>query len=48
VPFDFERLDIPDVVLVKPKVFRDPRGLLHGGLRLEGLRGRRHRAEQKA
>jgi dTDP-4-dehydrorhamnose 3,5-epimerase len=26
VPFDFERLDIPDVVLVKPKVFRDPRG----------------------
>ena len=26
MPFDFERLDIPDVVLVKPKVFRDPRG----------------------
>ncbi|MFP3320657.1 MAG: dTDP-4-dehydrorhamnose 3,5-epimerase family protein, partial [Acidilobus sp.] len=26
MPFDFERLNIPDVVLVKPKVFRDPRG----------------------
>jgi dTDP-4-dehydrorhamnose 3,5-epimerase len=26
VPFNFERLNIPDVVLVKPKVFRDPRG----------------------
>ncbi|ADL19064.1 dTDP-4-dehydrorhamnose 3,5-epimerase [Acidilobus saccharovorans 345-15] len=26
MPFEFERLDIPDVVLVKPKVFRDQRG----------------------
>lgn len=29
MPFEFEPLDpIPDVVLVKPKVFRDPRGWL--------------------
>ncbi|MEA2054926.1 MAG: dTDP-4-dehydrorhamnose 3,5-epimerase [Candidatus Thermoplasmatota archaeon] len=26
MPFEFERLDIPDVVLVKPRVFEDERG----------------------
>lgn len=26
MPFDFERLEIPDVVLVKPRVFPDDRG----------------------
>ena len=26
MPFEFERLRIPEVVLAKPKVFRDPRG----------------------
>lgn len=26
MPFDFERLEIPDVVLIKPKVFKDERG----------------------
>ncbi len=26
MPFDFERLDIPEVILVRPKVFEDERG----------------------
>jgi len=26
MPFEFERLEIPDVILVKPKVFKDSRG----------------------
>lgn len=26
MPFEFERLAVPDVVLIRPKVFRDPRG----------------------
>jgi len=26
MPFEFERLEIPDVILVKPKVFEDERG----------------------
>ena len=26
MPFEFENLEIPDVVLVKPKVFGDERG----------------------
>ncbi len=28
MPFDFEILTIPDVILVKPKVFCDDRGFL--------------------
>lgn len=27
MPFQFQRLDIPDVILVRPRVFRDERGL---------------------
>jgi len=27
MPFEFERLEIPDVILIKPKVFTDERGL---------------------
>nr|WP_232460978.1 dTDP-4-dehydrorhamnose 3,5-epimerase [Thermococcus radiotolerans] len=26
MPFEFKRLEIPDVILIKPKVFRDERG----------------------
>ncbi len=26
MPFEFERMEIPDIVLVKPKVFGDERG----------------------
>jgi dTDP-4-dehydrorhamnose 3,5-epimerase len=26
MPFEFQRLDIPDLILVKPRVFRDQRG----------------------
>lgn len=26
MPFEFKRLEIPDVVLIKPKVFEDERG----------------------
>lgn len=26
MPFEFERLEIPDVILIKPKVYRDDRG----------------------
>jgi len=26
MPFEFEKLEIPDVILVKPKIFRDNRG----------------------
>ena len=31
MPFEFESLDIQDVILIKPKVFRDER-LLYGVL----------------
>jgi dTDP-4-dehydrorhamnose 3,5-epimerase len=26
VPFEFERLDLPDVILIRPRVYDDPRG----------------------
>jgi len=26
MPFEFKRLEIPDVILIKPKVFEDERG----------------------
>ena len=26
IPFEFEELEIPDVILIKPKIFRDGRG----------------------
>ena len=26
MPFQFQRLEIPDVILITPKVFGDPRG----------------------
>ena len=28
LPFEFERLEIPDIILIKPKKFIDPRGFL--------------------
>jgi len=35
MPFEFKRLEIPDVVLIKPKIFRDERGFFMEVFKME-------------
>lgn len=32
MPFEFQRTKIPDVILVKPHIFPDERGVFYGNL----------------
>ena len=57
MPFEFERLDIPDVILVKPKVFGDNRGffmesykksdIINGGIDVEFVQDNHSKSSAK-